>query len=86
VRTPERYIAAVREGASTVAVSEVLDDDERRIEALQLSLRTATGVPPGALSDSDRQILDELVEERDQRLHLTPAGRLLANEVAVRLR
>jgi putative oxygen-independent coproporphyrinogen III oxidase len=86
LRTPERYIAAVSEGASTVAASEVLDDDERRIEALQLSLRTDTGVPPGSLAAEDRQVLDELVEERDQRLHLTPAGRLLANEVAVRLR
>jgi putative oxygen-independent coproporphyrinogen III oxidase len=86
LRTPERYIAAVRDGVSTVAASETLDPDERRIEALQLALRTATGVPPGALSDHDRQVLDELVEERDARLHLTPSGRLLANEVAVRLR
>lgn len=86
VRTPERYIAAVRAGRSPEASGETLDADTRRIEGLQLSLRTATGVPADALSDDDRELLDGLVEQRGQRVVLTRRGRLMANEVAIRLR
>ncbi len=86
LRTPERYVAAVREGRPTEAGAERLDDDARRLEALQLAVRTARGVPSLALGDDDRAALAGLVDEREGRLVLTPAGRLLANEVAVRLR
>ena len=82
VRTPERYIAAV----SKVAGEEVLGDEERRVEALQLALRTRHGVPAAAL---DVEALDGLVEpapDDDGRVRLTVRGRLLANEVALRLR
>ena len=84
VRTPERYIAAIEDGRSPVAAEERLDEDAMRSEALQLSLRTRSGVPKEALPATDE--LEGLVEERDDRLVLTPTGRLLANEVAVRLR
>ena len=83
VRTPERYIAAVQSGESTEAAGETLDPDTRRIEALQLSLRTTVGVPREALDGDD---LVGLVERHDDRWVLTRRGRLLANEVAVRLR
>ena len=83
VRTPERYIAAVQSGESTEAAGETLDPDTRRIEALQLSLRTTAGVPRDAL-DGDELV--GLVERHDDRWVLTRRGRLLANEVAVRLR
>jgi oxygen-independent coproporphyrinogen-3 oxidase len=86
VHTPERYIDLVDRGQSVVAGSEVLAADVRRTEALQLSLRTDRGVPAGALSDEDVVLLDGLVEHVADRVVLTPAGRLLANEVAVRLR
>ena len=86
LRTPERYVEAVTGGTSTEAAGEDLDDDRRRIEGLQLALRTSDGVPVGSLDDDDRQLLDELLVERDGRLRLTVEGRLLANEVAVRLR
>jgi oxygen-independent coproporphyrinogen-3 oxidase len=86
VRTPERYIAAVTEGRSPEAGGEELDAPGRRLEALQLAVRTKEGVPVGALGPSDLADLDGLVEKRDERLVLTPRGRLLANEVAVRLR
>lgn len=85
VRTPERYIDAVDAGHSPEAGSEQLPDDEREVEGLQLSLRTANGVPVGALPPDD-DALDGLVVEDGGRLVLTPAGRLLANEVALRLR
>ena len=85
LRTPERYIDAVREGRSTEATGETLDDETRRIEALQLALRTRDGVPVEAL-DLDDPVLDGLVTVEGDRAVLTPDGRLLANEVAIRLR
>jgi putative oxygen-independent coproporphyrinogen III oxidase len=84
VRTPERYIAAVEQDRSPVAAAEELDSDTRRLEALQLALRTRTGVPAEAVPRDDD--LDGLVRRRDGRAVLTLEGRLLANEVALRLR
>ena len=86
LRTPDRYIAAVREGDSVEAAAEQLDDATRRIEGLQLALRTSGGVPVDSLGQQDREELGPLVIERNGRLHLSLEGRLLANEVAVRLR
>ncbi|HEX7166532.1 MAG TPA: radical SAM family heme chaperone HemW [Acidimicrobiales bacterium] len=86
VRTPDRYIAAIGAGRSPVAGEERLDGDARRLESLALALRTRRGVPAEALSSSDRDAVADLVDVRDDRLVLTPEGRLLANEVAVRLR
>ncbi len=83
LRTPERYVAAVADGQPTEAAGETLDAETRRLEALQLSLRTTAGVPRDAL---DGESLDGLVEPCGDRWVLTRHGRLLANEVAVRLR
>ena len=83
VRTPERYISCVHNGESVQAADEVLDDITRAREALELALRTAQGVPVGVL---DEEELAGLIERRGQRLVLTPHGRLLANEVILRLR
>ncbi len=85
LRTPERYIEAVARDAPTEATGETLDAETRRIEALQLALRTRDGVPAGAL-DLDDPVLEGLVDVVDGRAVLTPEGRLLANEVAIRLR
>jgi putative oxygen-independent coproporphyrinogen III oxidase len=81
VRTPDRYIDAIAAGRSPVAASERLDEPERRIEALQLALRTRDGVPIESLPEE----LEDLVERRGNRVVLTVRGRLLANEVALRL-
>jgi len=83
LRTPERFIAAVEEGSSAEAAAEVLDAETRRLEGLQLQLRTRTGVPADALEAAE---LPGLVEPHGDRLVLTRAGRLVANEVALRLR
>src|SRR5687767_13363642 len=45
VRTPERYVALLGEGASVESSAEQLTDEQRRLEALQLALRTGSGVP-----------------------------------------
>jgi len=83
LRTPERYIAAVTDGTTTEAAGETLDAETRRLEGLQLSLRTKDGVPTDAL---DGDALDGLVEQHGDRWVLTRHGRLMANEVSVRLR
>jgi oxygen-independent coproporphyrinogen-3 oxidase len=83
VRTPERYVAAVQAGESTEAAGEDLDDETRRIEGLQLALRMSDGVPSSAL---DTDGLEGLIVTDGQRVRLTRTGRLLANEVSLRLR
>ena len=86
VRTPERYIEAIEHGRSPEAADERLDATGRRIERLQLALRTGRGVPVGALPLGEDEDLAGLVELEGGQARLTVAGRLLANEVAVRLR
>jgi putative oxygen-independent coproporphyrinogen III oxidase len=83
VRTPERYIAAIESGRSPVAASEQLDDETRLLEGLQLALRTTDGVPASALPNDPA--IGRLVKRAGDRINLTVEGRLLANEVAVRL-
>lgn len=83
VRTPERYLRLVAAGADTTAADDVVDPPTRRLEAAQLALRTRDGIPAGWLADDP--VLDGLVERRGDRLVLTVEGRLLANEVALRL-
>lgn len=83
VRTPERYIAAVQAGENTEAAGETLDDATRHVEGLQLAIRMRDGVPVAAL---DADGLEGLVEIDGERVRLTRAGRLLANEVSMRLR
>ena len=82
MRTPERYIEAVQKGESVEAADEVLDTATRAREALELSLRTSHGVPRAAL---DAAFLGDLVQEVGERIVLTRKGRLLANEVSLRL-
>jgi putative oxygen-independent coproporphyrinogen III oxidase len=83
VHTPERYIAAIAEGRSPEAAGERLDAEARRLEALQLAVRTRAGVPAASLPVDE---LDDLVALDGDRAVLTVRGRLLANEVALRLR
>jgi putative oxygen-independent coproporphyrinogen III oxidase len=87
VRTPERYIRLIEAGESPEAAGEDLDRLTSQTEALQLALRTRDGVPatalPGWVGDP---VLASLVEPgRSGQVVLTRRGRLLANEVALRL-
>jgi len=85
VRTPERYCELVENGLDPTAGEEVLDGPARAQEALELSLRTRRGVPAGALDLGDEALARLVRPDRDH-LVLTPAGRLLASEVSLRLR
>jgi oxygen-independent coproporphyrinogen-3 oxidase len=93
VRTPERYIDAIAAGRSPEAAGERLHGEARRLEGLQLAVRTRAGVPAAALPTDELGGLvepagepGELVEPAGERVVLTVRGRLLANEVALRLR
>lgn len=84
LRTPERYLAAVESGRDARAAGEALDPETRRREQAWLELRTRRGVPwslvPGEVVEAG------LVERFGDRAVLTRSGRLVANEVACRLR
>jgi len=82
VRTPERFVSAIAKGQSTEAGSETLDPEARVLEALQLSIRTNRGVPASVVPEEVSHLV--LVDEAGT-ARLTRDGRLLANEVAVRL-
>jgi oxygen-independent coproporphyrinogen-3 oxidase len=84
IRTPERYMASIESKGSAVAGEECLDLDHRLLEFLELAIRTREGVEAGALPDEEA--LAGLVERANGRAVLTLRGRLLANEVACRLR
>jgi len=84
IRTPERYIEAVRAGLPATAAEELLTDEQSAFEGLALALRTSVGVPASVVPDDPD--LDGLLERHRDRAVLTVRGRLLANEVTVRLR
>lgn len=86
VRTPERFIELVRTIGTAESASETLDLEQRRLESLQLLLRTRLGVPIEAFSGEDLVLLGELIVVDGSRVRLTRSGRLLANEVSMRLR
>ena len=86
VRTPDRYIDLVAAGASPEGGAEELDPATREREGLELVLRTRAGVPADSVDDLDVLLARGLIVGHGDRVVLTPAGRLLANEVAIRLR
>ena len=86
VRTPDRFIELIDAGKSAESAGESLDDEARRIEGLQLSLRTTVGVPEDSFDDEDLRLMGDLLSVENGRARLTRAGRLLANEVALRLK
>jgi putative oxygen-independent coproporphyrinogen III oxidase len=85
VRTPERYLSLIAAREPVEAAGESLDPEERAVEGLQLALRMREGVPSSAFADDDLALLEGLVDVAGGRATLTLRGRLLANEVALRL-
>jgi len=84
IRTPERYIAAVEGGRTTMAAEETLTGDQRLFESLALAVRTSSGVPASVVPDDPD--LEGLIHRKGGRAVLTVRGRLLANAVTTRLR
>ncbi|HEX5586697.1 MAG TPA: radical SAM family heme chaperone HemW [Acidimicrobiia bacterium] len=93
VRTPERYVAAVRSGASAEAGAEELDRTAAEAEQLVLALRMRTGIKldaENADSPEMHRCIDSLtamglVERHGTTASLTRRGRLLGNEVAAQV-
>lgn len=89
VRTPDRYIELIARGDTVEASFETLDADTRRFERLELALRTRDGVPADAFSADTLELLEGMVRAHPNdpdRVVLTRAGRLMANDIATRLR
>jgi putative oxygen-independent coproporphyrinogen III oxidase len=87
VRTPDRYIKLVEAGEPAEAAGEDLDEATSRHEGLELALRTRRGIPERALPgwEADPALCDLVEPAGPRRLALTRRGRLLANEVSLRL-
>lgn len=84
VRTPDRYVDLVSSGRSPLGGEEFLDEHTQQFERDSLALRTRRGVPQEAF-DSLEEIA-HLVRVADGQVTLGHNGRLLANQVIVRLR
>lgn len=83
VRTPERYQRLVESGNSPEAAGEEVRGRARLLEELSLGLRTREGIDARWLPDDPA--LEGLVVREDDRVTLTRSGRLLVNEVILRL-
>ena len=84
--TPRRTPSGSRGGVSPAHGRELLDAETRRIERVLLELRLTDGLPLDVLDDDGRaavpgQVERGLVSLEDNRLVLTPQGRLLADAV-----
>ncbi len=84
VRTPDRYVEQFARGESVLGGEETLDDATRAFERDSLAMRTRRGVAKEAFDSLDE--IAHLVELHEGRVVLTTPGRLLANQVIVRLR
>ena len=87
VRTPERYIAGIAAGSGAEAGSEHLEPASRAEEACVLALRTRRGA---AMAEAADGVVEELsasgfVRRVDDRVVLTPHGRLVASDITARL-
>ena len=79
----DRYVEAIFSTGNATARRERLGESERAEELLALRLRTNLGVSPSLV---DKSVFDDgLMEHSGDRATLTLRGRLLANEVAMRL-
>jgi len=87
LRTPERYIQTLTSGQTPEAAGEDLDSAARRTEELTLALRTREGVDAGHIEGYAELVEAGLLSPAGSgtKVILTPKGRLLANEVALRL-
>ena len=90
VRTPERYIYLVNRGESTEAAHEHLTTEQIAAERVQLTIRRREGAALADIAPEKHAEIAEMVDDgllvvRDERVMLTPEGRLLANAITLRL-
>lgn len=85
LKHPAAYARALEEGLPPVAGEEHVDARGRELERVMLGMRTREGIPAAGLPDVDALVAEGLVTVADDRITLTPAGRLLADAVVRRL-
>lgn len=86
VKHPGRYAGLLAEGVSPAHARETLSEEDRRVERVLLEIRIVDGLDESVLTDTERGRLKTLtdrglIERRGGRVHLTLAGRLLADAV-----
>jgi len=82
------YVRAAAGGLDTRTEIEVLSEEDRRLEAIALQLRTREGIPDRWIDASnpvDSLIQQGLIARRDERLVLTRHGKALADPIAAAL-
>lgn len=84
VRTPDRYIAMLNEGSLPRGGEEVVAVAAQEFEAQSLALRTRKGVPFEAFASLDE--IAHLIRIEGSNVVLSERGRLVANQVILRLR
>jgi len=93
VKHPKAYADRVRAGNSPALAREILGDSERYMELVMLRLRTKEGLPLAQLRPGHQAVVawamsESLVEPElviQGTLVLTRAGRLIADQIALRL-
>lgn len=85
VKLPGRYISMVGEDELPIADTETLTDSEHHMEKIMLGLRLREGIDRTLLSDKAQPMIDGFIERGlladDTSLHVTHAGRLLADGI-----
>ncbi|WP_313551003.1 radical SAM family heme chaperone HemW [Corynebacterium sp.] len=85
VKLPGRYINMVDGDDLPIADTETLTDSEHHMEKIMLGLRLREGIDRTLLSDKAQPMIDGFIERGlladDTRLHVTHAGRLLADGI-----
>ena len=85
VKLPGRYINMVGEDELPIADTETLTDSEHHMEKIMLGLRLREGIDRTLLSDKAQPMIDGFIERGlladDTSLHVTHAGRLLADGI-----
>jgi len=89
LKHPERYCEAVDAGYALACEVETVDEALLRTERIMLGLRLSEGLPLAGLEiplESVRSLFERgWIEDRDDRLTLTPAGRHWCSEAALTL-
>ena len=85
VKLPGRYINMLGEDELPIADTETLTDSEHHMEKIMLGLRLREGIDRTLLSDKAQPMIDGFIERGlladDTSLHVTHAGRLLADGI-----
>lgn len=81
----DRYLQKIAAGQSPESSAEILSPEQREFERLQLAIRMKTGVARQEFSSNLLEELGEFFICEDDVVRLNPKGRLMANEISLRM-